>query len=141
MRWVDATYQSPADLAFRGCWVSAGGGVTRDSSGVAAAPPWLSPHRLTLKKSRLLMKAARGFLGKPLTKTPESTPGSQSLDYVPLVSAPDAGCLAEGPSLEPPSRPPPNSQRKKTQTSPPRGQQGRGVCMRPPTQGLGTAKS
>ncbi|KAK1340416.1 hypothetical protein QTO34_018985 [Cnephaeus nilssonii] len=43
--------------------------------------------RLTLKKSRLLTKAARGFLGKPLTKTPESTPpGSQSFDYVPLVS-------------------------------------------------------
>nr|KAF6380898.1 von Willebrand factor A domain containing 5B1 [Myotis myotis] len=42
--------------------------------------------RLTLKKSRLLTQAARGFLGKPLTKTPESTPGSQSFDYVPLVS-------------------------------------------------------
>ncbi|XP_070260343.1 von Willebrand factor A domain-containing protein 5B1 [Myotis yumanensis] len=42
--------------------------------------------RLTLKKSRLLTQAARGFLGKPLTKTPEPTPGSQSFDYVPLVS-------------------------------------------------------
>nr|KAF6384140.1 von Willebrand factor A domain containing 5B1 [Pipistrellus kuhlii] len=43
--------------------------------------------RLTLKKSRLLTKAARGFLGKPLTKSPESTPpGSPSFDYIPLVS-------------------------------------------------------
>ncbi|KAM7098903.1 von Willebrand factor A domain-containing protein 5B1 [Molossus nigricans] len=42
--------------------------------------------RLNLKKSRLLTRAAKGFLGKPLTKAPEATPGSQSLDYVPLVS-------------------------------------------------------
>ncbi|TEA33602.1 hypothetical protein DBR06_SOUSAS3910168 [Sousa chinensis] len=42
--------------------------------------------RLNLNKSRLLTRAAKGFLGKPLTKAPESAPGSQSLDYVPLVS-------------------------------------------------------
>ncbi|KAF6346013.1 von Willebrand factor A domain containing 5B1 [Rhinolophus ferrumequinum] len=42
--------------------------------------------RLNLRKSRLLTRAARGFLSKPLTKAPESTPGSQSFDYVPLVS-------------------------------------------------------
>ncbi|KAB1269053.1 von Willebrand factor A domain-containing protein 5B1 [Camelus dromedarius] len=45
--------------------------------------------RLNLNKSRLLTRAARGFLGKPLTKVPESVPGSQSFDYIPLVSAPD----------------------------------------------------
>eukprot|EP00071_Canis_lupus_P037120 XP_022270677.1 von Willebrand factor A domain-containing protein 5B1 [Canis lupus familiaris] len=42
--------------------------------------------RLNLNKSRLLSRAAKGFLSKPLTKAPESTPGSQSFDYVPLVS-------------------------------------------------------
>ncbi|XP_019522195.1 PREDICTED: von Willebrand factor A domain-containing protein 5B1 [Hipposideros armiger] len=42
--------------------------------------------RLNLRKSRLLTRAAKGFLSKPLTKTPESMPGSQSFDYVPLVS-------------------------------------------------------
>ncbi|KAB1269054.1 von Willebrand factor A domain-containing protein 5B1 [Camelus dromedarius] len=42
--------------------------------------------RLNLNKSRLLTRAARGFLGKPLTKVPESVPGSQSFDYIPLVS-------------------------------------------------------
>ncbi|XP_059936400.1 von Willebrand factor A domain-containing protein 5B1 [Mesoplodon densirostris] len=42
--------------------------------------------RLNLNKSRLLTRATKGFLGKPLTKAPESAPGSQSLDYVPLVS-------------------------------------------------------
>uniref|UniRef100_A0A452R7J4 von Willebrand factor A domain containing 5B1 n=1 Tax=Ursus americanus TaxID=9643 RepID=A0A452R7J4_URSAM len=43
-------------------------------------------HRLNLSKSRLLTRAAKGFLSKPLTKVPESTPGSQSFDYIPLVS-------------------------------------------------------
>ncbi|KAI5946893.1 von Willebrand factor A domain-containing protein 5B1 [Manis javanica] len=42
--------------------------------------------RMNLNKSRLLTRAAKGFLSKPLTKAPESTPGSQSFDYVPLVS-------------------------------------------------------
>ncbi|EFB18623.1 hypothetical protein PANDA_003717, partial [Ailuropoda melanoleuca] len=42
--------------------------------------------RLNLSKSRLLTRAAKGFLSKPLTKVPESTPGSQSFDYIPLVS-------------------------------------------------------
>ncbi|XP_034876116.1 von Willebrand factor A domain-containing protein 5B1 [Mirounga leonina] len=42
--------------------------------------------RLNLSKSRLLTRAAKGFLSKPLTKAPESTPGSQSFDYIPLVS-------------------------------------------------------
>ncbi|XP_066231375.1 von Willebrand factor A domain-containing protein 5B1 [Saccopteryx leptura] len=42
--------------------------------------------RLNLKKSRLLTQAAKGFLKKPLTRAPESVPGSQSLDYIPLVS-------------------------------------------------------
>ncbi|XP_057561499.1 von Willebrand factor A domain-containing protein 5B1 [Hippopotamus amphibius kiboko] len=42
--------------------------------------------RLNLNKSRLLTRAAKGFLGKPLTKAQESAPGSQSFDYVPLVS-------------------------------------------------------
>lgn len=46
-------------------------------------------HRLNFNKSRLLTRAAKGFLGKPLVKTAESTSGSQSFDYVPLVSAPD----------------------------------------------------
>uniref|UniRef100_A0A8D2AKX5 von Willebrand factor A domain containing 5B1 n=1 Tax=Sciurus vulgaris TaxID=55149 RepID=A0A8D2AKX5_SCIVU len=42
--------------------------------------------RLTLNKSRLLTRAAKGFLSKPLVKAPESTLGSQSFDYLPLVS-------------------------------------------------------
>ena len=64
--------------------------MTRDTTGAAVVTlPWLHPHRLNLNKSRLLTRAAKGFLGKPLNKAPESAPGSQSLDYVPLVSAPD----------------------------------------------------
>uniref|UniRef100_A0A8C5KX45 von Willebrand factor A domain containing 5B1 n=1 Tax=Jaculus jaculus TaxID=51337 RepID=A0A8C5KX45_JACJA len=42
--------------------------------------------RLNLNKSRLLTQAARGFLSKSLAKSPESTSGSQSFDYMPLVS-------------------------------------------------------
>ncbi|XP_013009621.2 von Willebrand factor A domain-containing protein 5B1 isoform X2 [Cavia porcellus] len=42
--------------------------------------------KLNFNKSRLLTRAAKGFLGKPLVKTAESTSGSQSFDYVPLVS-------------------------------------------------------
>nr|XP_060482302.1 von Willebrand factor A domain-containing protein 5B1 [Panthera onca] len=42
--------------------------------------------RLNLHKSRLLTRAAKGFLSKPLTKGPEPTPGSQNFDYIPLVS-------------------------------------------------------
>ncbi|XP_042808465.1 von Willebrand factor A domain-containing protein 5B1 isoform X1 [Panthera leo] len=42
--------------------------------------------RLNLHKSRLLTRAAKGFLSKPLTKAPEPTPGSQNFDYIPLVS-------------------------------------------------------
>ncbi|XP_054427415.1 von Willebrand factor A domain-containing protein 5B1 [Pteronotus mesoamericanus] len=49
-------------------------------------PETLFGSRLNLKKSRLLTRAAKGFLSKPLTKGPESTPGSQSFDYIPLVS-------------------------------------------------------
>ncbi|XP_030871426.3 von Willebrand factor A domain-containing protein 5B1 [Gorilla gorilla gorilla] len=42
--------------------------------------------RLNLNKSRLLTRAAKGFLSKPLIKAVESTSGNQSFDYVPLVS-------------------------------------------------------
>ncbi|XP_008263995.3 von Willebrand factor A domain-containing protein 5B1 isoform X1 [Oryctolagus cuniculus] len=42
--------------------------------------------RLNLNKSRLLTRAAKGFLSKPLTKAPESASGSQSFDYIPLVT-------------------------------------------------------
>ena len=71
-------------------WALGGVGMTRDTTGAAVVTlPRLHPHRLNLNKSRLLARAAKGFLGKPLTKAPESAPGSQSLDYVPLVSAPD----------------------------------------------------
>ncbi|XP_005394736.1 PREDICTED: von Willebrand factor A domain-containing protein 5B1 isoform X1 [Chinchilla lanigera] len=42
--------------------------------------------KLNFNKSRLLTRAAKGFLGKPLVKAAESTSGSQSFDYVPLVS-------------------------------------------------------
>lgn len=67
-----------------------GGALTRDTTEAAVAPlSRLHPHRLNLNKSRLLTRAAKGFLGKPLTKAPESAPGSQSFDYIPLVSAPD----------------------------------------------------
>ncbi|XP_005353438.1 von Willebrand factor A domain-containing protein 5B1 [Microtus ochrogaster] len=42
--------------------------------------------KLNLNKPRLLTRAAKGFLSKSMAKTPEPTPGSQSLDYIPLVS-------------------------------------------------------
>ncbi|XP_040612208.1 von Willebrand factor A domain-containing protein 5B1 isoform X2 [Mesocricetus auratus] len=42
--------------------------------------------KLNLNKPRLLTRAAKGFLSKSLAKTPEPTPGSQTLDYMPLVS-------------------------------------------------------
>ncbi|XP_033623550.1 von Willebrand factor A domain-containing protein 5B1 isoform X2 [Fukomys damarensis] len=42
--------------------------------------------KLNFNKSRLLTRAAKGFLGKPLVKAAESASGSQSFDYVPLVS-------------------------------------------------------
>lgn len=65
-----------------------GRGVTRDTTGVAVATLfWLCPHRLNLRTSRLLTQAAKGFLSKPQTRAPESTPGSQSFNYIPLVSA------------------------------------------------------
>uniref|UniRef100_A0A8C9J8J4 von Willebrand factor A domain containing 5B1 n=1 Tax=Panthera tigris altaica TaxID=74533 RepID=A0A8C9J8J4_PANTA len=51
-----------------------------------ATCPRFPPHRLNLHKSRLLTRAAKGFLSKPLTKAPEPTPGSQNFDYIPLVS-------------------------------------------------------
>ncbi|XP_004678624.1 PREDICTED: von Willebrand factor A domain-containing protein 5B1 [Condylura cristata] len=41
--------------------------------------------RLNINTSRLLTRAAKGFLGKPPAKVPESTQGSQSFDYIPLV--------------------------------------------------------
>ncbi|KAM5321912.1 von Willebrand factor A domain-containing protein 5B1 isoform 2-T2 [Glossophaga mutica] len=49
-------------------------------------PETLFGSRLNLKNSRLLTRAAKGFLSKPLTKAPESMPGSQSFNYIPLVS-------------------------------------------------------
>ncbi|XP_006862418.1 PREDICTED: von Willebrand factor A domain-containing protein 5B1 [Chrysochloris asiatica] len=49
-------------------------------------PETLFGSRLNLHKSRLLIRAAKGFLGKPLNKTPESTSVSQNVNYVPLVS-------------------------------------------------------
>lgn len=79
-----------------------GGEMTKDTIEVAVATlPWLHPHRLNLRKSRLLTRAAKGFLNKPLTKASESSPGSQNFDYVPLVSAPDPSHSTEGPSCEP----------------------------------------
>ncbi|XP_006239261.1 von Willebrand factor A domain-containing protein 5B1 isoform X2 [Rattus norvegicus] len=42
--------------------------------------------RLILNKSRLLTRATKNFLSKSLPKAPEVNPGSQSSDYVPLVS-------------------------------------------------------
>ncbi|XP_077007135.1 von Willebrand factor A domain-containing protein 5B1 isoform X2 [Tamandua tetradactyla] len=42
--------------------------------------------RLNLRKSRLLTRAAKGFLSKPLMRAPESSSECQSYDYVPLVS-------------------------------------------------------
>uniref|UniRef100_G3TCW3 von Willebrand factor A domain containing 5B1 n=1 Tax=Loxodonta africana TaxID=9785 RepID=G3TCW3_LOXAF len=60
--------------------------VTTNTLSSVKAPETLFGSRLNLNKSRLLTRAARGFLGKPLSKTPESTSGSQNLDYVPLVS-------------------------------------------------------
>jgi hypothetical protein len=44
-------------------------------------------HRLNLNKSRLLTRATKGFLSKSLPKASEATPGSQSSDYIPLVSS------------------------------------------------------
>ncbi|XP_036020417.1 von Willebrand factor A domain-containing protein 5B1 isoform X4 [Mus musculus] len=42
--------------------------------------------KLNLNKSRLLTRATKGFLSKSLPKASEATPGSQSSDYIPLVS-------------------------------------------------------
>lgn len=79
-----------------------GGEMTKDTIEMAVATlSRLHPHRLNLRKSRLLTRAAKGFLSKPLTKASESSPGSQSFDYVPLVSAPDPSHSTEGPSCEP----------------------------------------
>ncbi|XP_045154877.1 von Willebrand factor A domain-containing protein 5B1 [Echinops telfairi] len=49
-------------------------------------PESLFGFKLNLNKSRLLTRAARSFLGKPLSKPPEPPSVSQHLDYVPLVS-------------------------------------------------------
>ncbi|XP_075418708.1 von Willebrand factor A domain-containing protein 5B1 [Tenrec ecaudatus] len=49
-------------------------------------PESLFGSKLNLNKSRLLTRAARSFLGKPLSKPPEPPSVSQHLDYVPLVS-------------------------------------------------------
>ncbi|CAH7440565.1 von Willebrand factor A domain-containing protein 5B1 [Phodopus roborovskii] len=49
-------------------------------------PEALFGSKLNLNKPKLLTRAAKGFLSKSLTKTPEPTPGSQSFDYIPLVS-------------------------------------------------------
>lgn len=68
------------------CW---GMGRPRTPGGSSDHSPRFRLHRLNLSKSRLLTRAAKGFLSKPLTKVPESTPGSQSFDYIPLVSALD----------------------------------------------------
>nr|XP_012643125.1 von Willebrand factor A domain-containing protein 5B1 isoform X4 [Microcebus murinus] len=46
----------------------------------------LFSSRLKLNKSRLLTRAAKGFLNKPLIRAPEPASGSQSFDYIPLVS-------------------------------------------------------
>ncbi|XP_045715182.1 von Willebrand factor A domain-containing protein 5B1 [Phyllostomus hastatus] len=49
-------------------------------------PETLFGSRLNLRKSMLLTRAAKGFLSQPQTKAPESVAGSQSLNYIPLVS-------------------------------------------------------
>lgn len=101
-RLEETTCQVPG-LTLRGCRAGTGRGeMTKDTTEVAVATlPWLHPHRLNLRKSRLLTRAAKGFLNKPLTKASESSPGSQNFDYVPLVSAPDPSHSTEGPSCEP----------------------------------------
>lgn len=48
---------------------------------------YFSLHRLNLNKSKLLTRAAKGFFSKSLTKASEPVPGSQSSDYLPLVSS------------------------------------------------------
>uniref|UniRef100_A0A8D0ML32 VWFA domain-containing protein n=1 Tax=Sus scrofa TaxID=9823 RepID=A0A8D0ML32_PIG len=61
-------------------------GLATNSLSSLKASETLFGSRLNLNKSRLLTRAAKGFLGKPLTKAPESASGSQSFDYIPLVS-------------------------------------------------------
>ncbi|CAI9165591.1 unnamed protein product [Rangifer tarandus platyrhynchus] len=61
-------------------------GLTTNTLSSLKASDTLFGSRLSLNKSRLLTRAAKGFLGKPLTKTPDSAPGNQSSDYIPLVS-------------------------------------------------------
>lgn len=117
-------------LTLRGCRAGTGGGgkITKDTIKVAmAALPRLHPHRLNLRKSRLLTRAAKGFLNKPLTKASESSPGSQSFDYVPLVSAPDPSHSTEGSSREP--LPVLLQEREKDLDLPAQGQQGTEVCV------------
>ncbi|KAF5924691.1 hypothetical protein HPG69_004563 [Diceros bicornis minor] len=60
--------------------------MSPDREKYAASEETLFGSRLNLNKSRLLTRAAKGFLTKPLTNAPESIPGSQCFDYVPLVS-------------------------------------------------------
>ncbi|XP_062046019.1 von Willebrand factor A domain-containing protein 5B1 [Lepus europaeus] len=57
-----------------------------DALSAMKASNTLFGSRLNLNKSRLLTRAAKGFLSKPLTKAPESASGSQSFDYIPLVT-------------------------------------------------------
>lgn len=110
-----------------GRWV---GWNDRGRQGTALATlPRFHAHRLSLSKSRLLTRAAKGFLNKPLTKAPESSPGTQSFDYIPLVSAPDPRpqplTLPEGPSWEPPAHPSPFPKGRRLRPSPPSRQQGK----------------
>ncbi|XP_059735916.1 von Willebrand factor A domain-containing protein 5B1 isoform X5 [Bos taurus] len=61
-------------------------GLATNTVSSLKASDTLFGSRLSLNKSRLLTRAAKGFLGKPLTKTPDSAQGNQSSDYIPLVS-------------------------------------------------------
>ncbi|XP_055430474.1 von Willebrand factor A domain-containing protein 5B1 [Bubalus kerabau] len=61
-------------------------GLATNTLSSLKASDTLFGSRLSLNKSRLLTRAAKGFLGKPLTKTPDSAQGNQSSDYIPLVS-------------------------------------------------------
>ncbi|KAI4587968.1 hypothetical protein MJG53_002376 [Ovis ammon polii x Ovis aries] len=61
-------------------------GLATNTLSSLKASDTLFGSRLSLNKSRLLTRAAKGFLGKPLSKTPDSAQGNQSSDYIPLVS-------------------------------------------------------
>uniref|UniRef100_A0A452FVG9 von Willebrand factor A domain containing 5B1 n=1 Tax=Capra hircus TaxID=9925 RepID=A0A452FVG9_CAPHI len=89
LAWIPGhTGKPPAPLwdCFPSRAVSPLRGLATNTLSSLKASDTLFGSRLSLNKSRLLTRAAKGFLGKPLSKTPDSAQGNQSSDYILLVS-------------------------------------------------------